>query len=449
MRASRRLQRLADRQATQSSGKRGDGQGLVSSAPRLVEALRRIQQIAESKYGALYERQNRSPSARRLSVGPPGRPQFRRLVNPRAELLNFASNSYLGLADDPRVHRAVDAAIRRYGTHTGGSRLFCGTAEIHVELEDRLARFLRAENVFTFTSGYVANVTVVSALFGPEDAVILDRNAHRSLYDGVLLSGAALFRFAHNDVGHLEHILQKTDRFRRRLVAVDAVYSMEGDTAPVGEISALAHRRGAFVLVDEAHAIGVLGESGRGSLEHFKQDSTAIDIRTGTLSKAIPSVGGFVAASPDVVLLLRYASHGAVFSAALTPADAAAANAAIEILEAEPERVARVRHNAAALQSALGSWSRPPHGGTAIVPILIGDRMRTLDTAVELLERGLFVNAVIPPGVPRGGERLRCFAMASHTSEDTAAAANLIRSVLDSRSLEVAADAKMTASFES
>jgi 8-amino-7-oxononanoate synthase len=434
MNAHRRLRRMSNGiEHTTAAHPNGGGSRLIASSPCLASRLAVVLAIGGSPFGALFDRQTRTATGDRLSLGPPGRPELNMVDRPMLQVLNLAANSYLGLANDPRVRAAVAAAVARYGTHTGGSRLFCGTAQLHFELEQSLAKFFRAASVYTYSSGYVANLSVISALFGPGDAIILDRNAHRSIYDGALLSGATLLRFVHNDVGHLDAVLHRSRRFRRRLVAVDSVYSMEGHIAPLPEIIEVAHRHEAFVLADEAHAIGVLGAHGAGSVEHFGLDPTLIDIRTGTLSKAIPAVGGFVAAAADVVALLRYASHGALFSAALTPMDVAAAKAAIDILASEPERVARVRDNARLLRGELEQRGWDTIGSeTAIVPVRVGERMMTLEAALRLLDRGVYVNPVISPGVPEGAERLRCFVTAGHAAGDLQSAADAIHETLTS-----------------
>lgn len=262
--------------------------------------------------------------------------------------------------------------------------------------------------------------------------IILDRQAHRSLYDGAILSRAAIKRFAHNDLDHLEALLQKTASVARRLVAVDAVYSMEGDIVPLPALIELTKRHGVFLLVDEAHAFGVLGETGRGIAEHFDIPEESLDIRIGTLSKAAAAAGGFAAVDPSISALLRYTSHGRVFSAAMTPPDAAAALAAVKIMEEEPFRVARLRSNAEYFRSALKARGLKVLGdATAIVPVWVGERMTTLEAGLQLLQRGLFLNPVVAPGVPTGGERLRCMLSASHQESDLATAAHAIADVLD------------------
>jgi 8-amino-7-oxononanoate synthase len=410
---------------------------LVRSAPWLHDRLCAFLEVGLA-HGALYDRQNLGPAAPHVSLGPPGRGEISLPDMPGTLAINLAANSYLGLADDPRVANAVRQALAEHGTHTGGSRLLCGTARIHWALEKRLAEFFRARSVVTYSSGYAANVSVISSLFGPGDLIILDRHAHQSLYDGAMLAGATVRRFGHNDVDRLDLVLSRSTDFARRLVCVDGVYSMDGHVAPLPEILHVTRRHGAFLLVDDAHAIGVIGSTGRGTFEHFNMDPDTIDIRIGTLSKAIPSVGGFAAVSPDVAVILRYGSHGTLFSAALTPLDAAAALAGVDILADEPERVSRLTRNAGLFRELLQREGLDTLGSqTAIVPVHVGDRWRTLEIGSELLRRGVFVNPVIYPGIRQGAERLRCFVSARHAEGDLRQAARLISDVMKAVSSRV------------
>jgi glycine C-acetyltransferase len=404
---------------------------MVWESKRLAVSLEHLYRLGSSVHGSLFDRQNLGAPADRISLGAPGRSEFNPPCVTQHGVINLATYGYLGLGVDPRVKAAASEAIARYGTHTGGPRLLSGTAPVHCDLEARLAEFLGVESVVTYSSGYGTNVSVIPALFGPGDLVVLDRSAHRSLYDGALLSRATVKRFAHNDLGHLERILQRTADVPRRLVAVDAVYSMEGHLAPMPELLDLVRRHGAFLLADEAHSIGMVGRTGRGVCEHFGIDTRAIDIRIGTLSKAIPSVGGFAAVHAHVGALLRYSSHARVFSAAMTPPDAAAALAGLEILDREPERVKRLQHNAATFRARLAEHGMDTFGSeTAIVPVRVADLLTTLDVAHALLDHGVYVNPILSPGVPVGSERLRCFVTAAHSEADLLLAADTIADVV-------------------
>jgi len=410
---------------------------LIKSSPRLLNAVKNLVALGASPFGGIYDRQNLGAIGDRETLGPPGRAEFNDVADPQLSVINLAAYGYLDLGNDPRVKAASIAAIERHGTHAGGTRVLCGTTRIHWDFEQRLAAFMRAPRVITYSSGYATNVSVIPALFGPGDLVILDRNAHRSLYDGALLSRASLKRFAHNDLHHLEQILRRTSSICRRLVVVETAYSMEGHLAPLPELVEIVHRHGAFLLADEAHALGVLGSGGRGATEHFGLDPAMIDIRIGTLSKALSAVGGFAAVDASIAIVLRYASRASIHSAAMTPPDVGAALAAVDILEREPERVAKLRSNAAFFRSALARRCLDTFGSeSAVIPIRVGERLRTLAAASALLERGVFVNAVIPPGVHPGTERLRCFVTVGHKESDLEYAAEAISDVLGTGSFE-------------
>jgi glycine C-acetyltransferase len=407
---------------------------LIQSSPRLLDAVNNLVTLGASQFGAIYDRQNLGAIGERTMLGPPGRAEFNQVADPQLSAINLAAYGYLGLGNDARVKAASIAAIERHGTHAGGTRVLCGTTRVHWDFEQRLAAFVRAPRAVTYSSGYATNVSVISALFGPGDLIILDRYAHRSLYDGALLSRASVKRFAHNDPRHLEQILRRTSSIRRRIVVVETAYSMEGDLAPLPELVEIVRRHGAYLLADEAHAFGVLGATGRGATEHFGLDPAAIDIRIGTLSKALSAVGGFAAVDASIAMVLRYVSHASIHSAAMTPADVGAALAAVDILEQEPERVARLQCNAAFFRSALARRGLDTFGSeSAVIPVRVGDRVRTLAAASALLERGVFVNAVIPPGVHPGTERLRCFVTVGHGEDDLEYAAAAIADVLGAR----------------
>jgi 8-amino-7-oxononanoate synthase len=404
---------------------------LINSSSALAATALALESIGGSPYGELFDRERLGSMHAHITLGPPSRAEFAEVREPRRPVINLGSCGYLALTSDARVRQAAAGALQTYGTQAGGARPLSGTTRAHVELEVRLARFVGTGAAATFSSGYLANISVLVSLFGPGDLIVLDHTAHRSLYDGARLSGAEIRRFRHNDLRHLERILISSCSVQRRLVAVDGVYSMQGDLAPLPQILDLVQRHGAFLLVDEAHSIGVLGAHGRGIAEHFGVDPAAIHLRTGSLNKAIPAAGGFVAAESRVVLLLRYTSAGLAFSGALAPASVVAADAALEILAAEPQRLEALRHNSDFFRAALRARGLDTMGSQSpIVPILVRDRMQTLRAGSELLRRGIYLNAIIPPGVRPGTERLRCFVAADHTEADLACAADAIAETL-------------------
>jgi 8-amino-7-oxononanoate synthase len=336
------------------------------------------------------------------------------------ELVMFSSYSYLGLIGHPRIERAVQDAVARYGTSTGGVRLLTGTLALHHELEHELATFLGFEGAATFASGYDANIAAITSLFGPEDVAILDQYAHQSIHDGVRMAGCESRRFRHNDMKDLERRLKQARRRGkgRVLVAVDSVFSMDGDQAPLAQLIALKEKYGAFLLVDEAHALGAVGATGRGICEEQGIDPAGIDILTGSLSKGIPSSGGFVAGSRGLKIYIQHGSAPYMFSAAMTPANAAASLEALRMLRDEPEHMERLRENTRVLRDGLtGLGFDIGASTTPVLPLLLGDEWRAYRVAREMLARGIFVSAVVYPAVSPGQARLRLCATAAHRAE--------------------------------
>lgn len=334
--------------------------------------------------------------------------------------LMFSSYSYLGLIGDARINDAVHAAVRRYGTSTGGVRLLTGTLDLHHQLEEELAEFLGVEAAAVFSSGYDANVGVITSLFAPGDWAILDRYAHASIQDGCRMAGMEMRPFRHNDTEDLERRLRQAEHrgADRVLVAVDGVFSMDGDQAPLAEILDLKETYGAFLLVDEAHALGAIGQTGRGTCEAQGVDPHRIDILTGSLSKGIPSSGGFVAGGRDLKIYVQHGSAPYIFSAALTPANAAAALAGIRALRDDSSIMERLRRNTGILQAGVEARGLDSgHCDSPVVPVILGDEFRAYHWARGMLGDGVFVSAVVYPAVARGMARLRLCATAAHEPE--------------------------------
>ncbi len=332
--------------------------------------------------------------------------------------LMMSGYSYLGLNGDARVSAAAQRAIDCYGTGSHGVRALAGSIALHRELEAAVAHMANREAAIVFGSGYAANVGTTGALVGPGDTVFLDKIDHASIVDGCQLSGAELVRFRHNDPAHLEARLQKSTTDGLRLVIVDSVYSMDGDVAPLPELRAVCDRNNALLMVDEAHALGVIGQEGRGIEDHFGW-STGVDIKLGTLSKAIPSVGGWVAGSEELIAHLRYRARPFVFSAALPPAQAAAALESIRILETEPWRVTQTQDSARRFRSIL--TSRGMNTGdseTAIVPLIVGSDEQAYAYSQACADRGVIGLPVVSPAVPNGASRLRIAITAAHRESD-------------------------------
>jgi glycine C-acetyltransferase len=339
-------------------------------------------------------------------------------VTGHGQLTMLSSYSYLGLNGHPKINRAAHDAIDRFGTGTHGVRLLAGTLDLHRELEQRIASFKSAEAAVTFSSGFMANVSTIVALMEPGDAVICDKLDHASIVDGCQLSRARFVRFRHNDMDHLETCLKNPEHRGRKLVIVDAVFSMDGDVIDLPAVSRLCRQYGAILMVDEAHSIGVLGRTGHGIEEHFGLPSDAVDIKMGTLSKAIPSVGGYVAGSARLCQILSHQARGFIYSAALPPPAAAAANAALQVIEEEPERVQALQRNighfAAGLESAGFSHL---NSASAIFPIICGDDWHGWKLARYCQQQGIYVQSIPHPVVPKGTARLRASVTAVHTAE--------------------------------
>lgn len=334
-------------------------------------------------------------------------------------MLMCGSYSYLGLNDDPRVNAAAKAAIDRYGTGAMGVRLLAGTLEIHRELELKLADFKQTEDALVFSSGYITNLSVISALVGPGDVVVGDKLDHASIIDGCNLSGAKLVRFAHNDPDSLARILASHWDAKRRLVVIDAVYSMDGDIAPLPQIVEVCRKHGALLMVDEAHSLGVLGKTGHGIEEHFGLPCDCVDIKMGTLSKAIPSCGGYIACSSHIRTYLSYSARAFIYSGALPAPSVAAAIAALDIIVAEPERIAQLHANIEYFRGLLKSAGFSfRNSQTCIFPIICGEFYKALEVAAYCQEHGVFVQAIVPPVVPPNTSRLRATVTAINTKAE-------------------------------
>ncbi len=341
--------------------------------------------------------------------------------------LMMSGYSYLGLAGDPRVKQAAKDAVDAYGTGAHGVRALAGSMPLHVELETQVARAMGREAAMVFGSGYAANVGTIGALVGPGDTVFIDKIDHASIVDGCQLSGATVTRFRHNDVEHLDRRLSDAKGTGLRLVIVDSVYSMDGDIAPLPELRKVCDAHGALLMVDEAHALGVIGATGRGIEEHFG-GGTLVDVKLGTLSKAVPATGGWVAGPQALIDHLRFHARPFLFSAALAPAQAGAALETLRILEREPERVTRIQQESARLRETLrAAGMNIGTSETAVIPLIAGSDEKAYDLATECRRNGVIGLPVVSPAVPNTQARLRIAVTARHsaTDLDTAAAAFL------------------------
>ncbi len=349
-----------------------------------------------------------------------------RVIIDGREMSMFASYSYLGLVGHPRINAAAKAAIDRFGSGTHGVRTLAGTLTLHRELEETIADFKGAEAAITYTSGYVTNLTVVSTLLGRGDYVISDKLNHASIVDGCLMSGAKFLRFNHNDMEALENRLRKLPSGATKLVVTDSVFSMDGDIIDFPRLVELCKRYDAWLMVDEAHSVGVLGKTGRGIEEHFGLEGT-IDIKMGTLSKTIPSVGGYVAGKKELVDYLRHSSRAYIFSAALPPAQAAAAKASFEVILDEPWRVQKLCANTHQFIRGLQERGLDTlYSQTAIVPVICGSDETAYQMTREAQRHDIFVLPVVSPAVPPGLARLRATVTAAHEPDEIERAMDVI-----------------------
>ncbi len=334
------------------------------------------------------------------------------------EFLNFGSNNYLGLTYHPEVKEAGIKAIEKYGLGSGGVRVLSGTIDLHNQLERKLANFKGGEDCIVYPSGYSGNVGVVSGLAGKDDVLIIDEKAHASLIDGCILSGAVFEKFRHNNLEDLEKKLNKYSNNQSRLIITDGVFSMDGDICPLPELYAIANKYNAAILVDDAHATGVIGENGRGTASHFGMEGK-ISLNVGTLSKGLGNIGGFTVASKDIVHYLKHNSRAFLFSTSLPPSICAGTMKAIEILERDTTIMDALWRNIKFLTSELQNLGFDlGDTKTAIIPIMVYDDVKIHKFVRLLADEGIFLNSVIYPAVKRKQARARLSLMATHTQQD-------------------------------
>jgi len=385
---------------------RENGVDFRTAAGMFASALENV----ESKGHNLYRRMLLEPSDAEALVDYPREAGERRMIM-------LASNNYLGLTSHPKVIEAACQAATMYGAGSGSSPLLVGTFPTTRKLEAKLANFKGTDEACVFATGYSANVGVISAVCGKNDVVILDRLSHASMVDGAKLSGAQIKVFRHNDVEHLDRVLRRNSGAGTRLVAVEGIYSMDGDAAPLDEILKVVRKHDALLLVDEAHSTGVLGEGGRGAAAHFGIEGQ-VDLHVGTLSKALGACGGFVAGNSDLVTYIRYFARSGMFSTAPSPMVTAAAAAAIEVIEEEPWRVEKLWDNCRFMHGELKRMgftiSEQP---SPIIPVIVGCMSILRQMTLELHQSNICVNSVPFPAVPHGSERLRISLTANHTRE--------------------------------
>ena len=337
------------------------------------------------------------------------------------QVINLASNNYLGLANDPRLIEAAIAATRAFGVGSGAVRTIAGTMRIHMDLEEKIARFKNVEACVVFQSGFTANAGTVSSILGKEDFILSDELNHASIIDGARLSRATIKVFRHKDVAHCEELLKElADKPGHKLIITDGVFSMDGDIGPVDKLARLAEQYGAIMMVDDAHASGVLGRNGRGSVDHFGVHGK-VDVQVGTLSKAIGSLGGYVCGSRDLIDYLYHRARPFLFSTSHPPSVAASCIAAFDILESEPERILRLWSNTRYFQGELKRIGfniggvTTPATETPITPIIVGDGRAAMDFSRALFDEGVMATGIAFPTVPEGKARIRAIMTSEHT----------------------------------
>ena len=351
------------------------------------------------------------------------------------KVINLASNNYLGLTTHPKLREAALEAARKYGVGSGAVRTIAGTMKIHMELEERIARFKNVEACVVFQSGFTANAGTVSAILGKEDFIVSDELNHASIIDGARLSRAKILVFRHKDVAHAEEKLASIkDQPGRRLLITDGVFSMDGDIGPLPALCNLAEKYGAIMMVDDAHASGVLGRNGRGTIDHFHVHGR-VDVQVGTLSKAIGALGGYVCGSRDLIDFLYHRARPFLFSTSHPPSVAATCIAAFEVLEQEPERMDRLWENTRFWKKELANLgfniggTNTPASETPITPIIIGDGRLTMEFSRELFKEGVFGTGIAFPTVPEGKARIRTIMTATHTQDELGQALQVLNRV--------------------
>ena len=345
------------------------------------------------------------------------------------KVLMFGSNSYMGLTNHPKIKEAAIEAIKKYGTGCAGSPFLNGTLDIHKQLEARLAEYVGKEDAMIYSTGFEVNLGVVSCLTGREDYVILDEQDHASIIEGRRLSFSTALKYKHNDMASLEEQLQKCKADKVKLIVTDGVFSMEGDVAKLPQIVELAKKYDATVMVDEAHGIGVFGKQGRGTCDHFGVTKD-VDLIMGTFSKSFASLGGFIACDKEITNYLRHHSRSYIFTASITPASTAAANAALDIMLSEPERqehLWEITHYA--LDGFRNMGCEIGHTETPIIPLFIRDNYKTFEITRDLLEEGVFVNPVVSPAVAPTDTLIRFSLMATHTKDQVTVGLEKIQKV--------------------
>jgi len=351
------------------------------------------------------------------------------------ETIMVGSNNYLGLTSDDRVIEASCEAVKQYGTSCTGSRFLNGTLELHEKLEDELAEFMDEEGALTFTTGFQTNLGIIPTLVGKNDAVVIDRQNHASIYDGCRLSFGRTLKYDHNDMKDLEQRLENVDDDAGILIVVDGVFSMEGDLPALPEIVELKNEYNARLMVDDAHSIGVMGDHGRGTAEHFGLEHE-VDLTMGTFSKSFASLGGFVAADKYVINYIKNNARSLIFSASIPPANLASVRASLRIIREEPERREKLWENVSYMRNAFEELGvNTGKSNTPVIPIIVGNDVDTFGVWKALLEEGVYTNPCVSPAVEPGRSLIRTSYMATHSREELNQVVEAVRKVGDKHDL--------------
>jgi len=344
-------------------------------------------------------------------------------------VIMLGSNNYLGLTNHPEIKAAAASALESYGTGTAGSRFLNGTLEIHVELEEKLAQFMRREAALTFSTGFQVNLGVISSLVERNDVVVLDNLDHACIIDGARLSFGRVLKYPHNDMDALEERLRSVEDNRATMIVVDGVFSMEGDLADLPRIVELKKKFNARLMVDDAHGVGVMGEHGRGTMEHFGLEDDA-DLVMGTFSKSLATVGGFVAGDSRVIDFIKHNARSLMFSAAPPPASVASVIKALEVIEREPERRLRLWENTDYMKREFSTMGYDTGASASpVIPLVVGEDVAAFKMTIRLQEEGVFANPVVSPAVPKGRAMMRTSYMATHTRDHLDRALDAFRKV--------------------
>jgi 8-amino-7-oxononanoate synthase len=398
---------LNQTQASQTARPTGTGSGQPAHPPNglpLLEKARTFRNAAQVRASGLYPYFRTISSAQDTEVMIEGK-----------KVLMLGSNSYLGLTNHPKIKEAAQAAVAKYGTGCAGSRFLNGTLQIHLELEEALARWINKESVLLYSTGFQVNLGVISALVGRDEYILADKSNHASIVDGCMLSQGEFIRFPHLDLAGMENRIRKLPPGAGKLIVVDGVFSMEGDIIPLPELCRLARKYQAAVMVDDAHGIGVLGHQGAGTASHFGLTDD-VQLIMGTFSKSLASLGGFIASDFETIDYLKHHSRALIFSASMSPANAAAVLAALDIMIKEPQRISNLWHNTNRMKQGLKSLGFDlGESATPILPVYVRDLMLTFRFCKRLEQEGIFVNPVVSPAVLPGREIIRISLMATHT----------------------------------